>query len=305
MHVSACMNMQGLMNVVSLCCRYKSIEEVLSQSCVYSEPLFLNDFAPIHPRLRYNYIHELSLPFPVELYSYSYGNNLGTLWYAWKVPYDSSERDVNKSKQLMRVIDSNVKVYHTREMRRQFVSRYGLVCEAKQSVLVNMYQFLTGDGSATSISKDVMERLEFMLDSQDPDVVFDLRVNNPGRPEVYSEFWSRVRELINEHSLKAVDDRRHGHICHMAVAFSVNDLREQIVSKYPDINAPSVEWIRCQFWPRNPFRQSASHYSAQFAIKFMVQSRQVNADHVDSHYCAAIFKYLRELAIMFRSHTSR
>ena len=30
----------------------------------------------------------------------------------------------------------------------------------------------------------------------------------------------------------------------------------------------------------------------------------MNADHIDSHYCAAIFKYLRELAIKFRMHTS-
>ena len=30
----------------------------------------------------------------------------------------------------------------------------------------------------------------------------------------------------------------------------------------------------------------------------------MNADHIDSHYCAAIFKYLHELAIKFRMHTS-
>ena len=86
-------------------------------------------------------------------------------------------------------------------MRRQFVSRYGLVCEAKQSVLVNMYQFLT---SVTSISKDVEKRLKFMLDSQDPDVIFNLRINNSGRPGMYAEFWSHARELIHEHALKAV-----------------------------------------------------------------------------------------------------
>ena len=44
--------------------------------------------------------------------------------------------------------------------------------------------------------------------------------------------------------------------------------------------------------------------TGQFDIKFMVQSWQVNADHADSRYCAAIFKYLREFAIMFRSHVS-
>lgn len=42
-----------------------------------------------------------------------------------------------------------------------------------------------------------------MLDSQDPDVVFDLRVN-----KMYTEFWRSVRELINERSLRAVDDGR-------------------------------------------------------------------------------------------------
>ena len=30
----------------------------------------------------------------------------------------------------------------------------------------------------------------------------------------------------------------------------------------------------------------------------------MNADHADSHYCAAIFKYLCEIAIMFRLHMS-
>ena len=62
------------------------------------------------------------------------------------------------------------------------------VCEAKQSVLDNMYQFLTGNSSATSISKDAEKLQKFMLDSQDRDVIFDLLVNNPGRPDVYAEF---------------------------------------------------------------------------------------------------------------------
>ena len=57
--------------------------------------------------------------------------------------------------------------------------------------------------------------------------------------------------------LKAVDDPRHGLVTHLALAFSVNDLRNQVLSKYSSINAPSVELIRCQFWPRNPFQRSA------------------------------------------------
>ena len=31
----------------------------------------------------------------------------------------------------------------------------------------------------------------------------------------------------------------------------------------------------------------------------MIQKRQFRQDHVDAHYCAAIFRYLREYAVMF------
>ena len=64
---------------------------------------------------------------------------------------------------------------------------------------------------------------------------------------MYAEFWRFVCELFHVHALKAVDDSHHGHICHMGVAFSVNDLCNQIVLKHPDITTPSIEWICCQF----------------------------------------------------------
>ena len=41
-----------------------------------------------------------------------------------------------------------------------------------------------------------------MLDSQDPEVVFDLRVNNSGRPEMYAEFWKCVGSLFMNMLLK-------------------------------------------------------------------------------------------------------
>lgn len=36
----------------------------------------------------------------------------------------------------------------------------------------------------------------------------------------------------------------------------------------------------------------------------MVQSRQLHADHPDAHYCAVIFKYLRQFSIIFCDYTS-
>lgn len=165
----------------------------MSKAPPYLDPVCLNEFCPLRPRLRYQYVHELMLPFPIECYSYAYGNNLGTLWYIWRIPEDINLHDIGKSKHLIEKIERDVEVYHTREMRRQFVFRFGLVCQAKQSVFVDMYQFLTADKSDTSISRNVLDRLHVMLDCQDPEVVFDLRDNNPGRPESYGDFWNAVK----------------------------------------------------------------------------------------------------------------
>ena len=36
----------------------------------------------------------------------------------------------------------------------------------------------------------------------------------------------------------------------------------------------------------------------------MVQPRQLRKEHIDSHYCAALFRYLKEFSVMFRNHSS-
>ena len=35
----------------------------------------------------------------------------------------------------------------------------------------------------------------------------------------------------------------------------------------------------------------------------MIQKRQFRQDHVDAHYCAAISRYLREYAVVFRDYS--
>lgn len=61
--------------------------------------------------------------------------------------------------------------------------------------------------SSASISQGVQDRLKLMLDSQDPNVWFDLRHQNSGQPEKHEEFWKAVDAIINENALKAVDSR--------------------------------------------------------------------------------------------------
>jgi hypothetical protein len=51
----------------NLIARYKELEEKLSKAEEYEEPLFVNDFAPLNSHLRYVYLHDMALPFNVEL----------------------------------------------------------------------------------------------------------------------------------------------------------------------------------------------------------------------------------------------
>jgi hypothetical protein len=111
--------------------------------------------------------------------------------------------------------------------------------------------------------------------------------------------------------MPAVDDRRHELTLYMPLAISIRDLRETIIkrleAKYnsplpTNIALPCEEWIRFQFWPTNPTTAVAIHYTGQFNIKYQVQARQLRKDHPDAHYCACLFRYLREFAILYRSH---
>jgi hypothetical protein len=97
----------------------------------------------------------------------------------------------------------------------------------------------------------------------------------------------------------------------MPIAISIRDLREIIINrleaKYsvplpPNVNIPSNEWIRLQFWPTNPTSIRAMHYTGRFNIKYQIQARQLRKNHPDAHYCACLFHYLREFAIVYRDY---
>ena len=110
---------------------------------------------------------------------------------------------------------------------------------------------------------------------------------------------------MNEQTAKAVDDRRHGTVCHSGIAMSVPDLLKVIQSSLPEnVSVPSEKWLFLQFQPRNPYLKSAIHFTGRFNLKFKVQSRQLNTDHQDAHYAAAIFRYLKEFCVRFKDNTA-
>lgn len=72
---------------------------------------------------------------------------------------------------------------------------------------------------------------------------------------MFDDFWKELDTYLQEIT-PAVDERRHGEV---SIAISVRHLRDMIAErlqqKHSDATKlviPSEEWIRLQFWPRNP-----------------------------------------------------
>lgn len=145
--------------------------------------------------------------------------------------------------------------------------------------------------------------MRLIIDTQDPTIVDDLRHHNPGRPPKYQTFWEECRKFLNNEVETAVDERRHGQLTHLAKAISVNDLLQQVSQRCPpNTPFPSKQWLRLQFWPKNPTAKTALQFTGKLDVKFMVQARQLRKWHEDAHYCAALFRYLKEFSIKYRSY---
>ena len=76
---------------------------------------------------------------------------------------------------------------------------------------------------------------------------------------------------------------------------------EQVAALCPSgTPIPSKQWVRLQFWPKNPTTKASLQHTGRLKVKFMVRARQIRMWHEDAHYASAVYRYLREMAIKFR-----
>ena len=168
------------------------------------------------------------------------------------------------------------------------------------------YHELTGDSHAsdTSDQAEIDDRIRQIIELEDPDIIADLRTLNSTTSQAkFDRFWSECEAVLNEEVGVAVDDRRHSEGTHLATAISIRDLWERVKQRLPaDTAIPSQEWLRLHFWPKTVHAKKTLHYTGRLKIRFMIQQRQFRKQHPDQHYAAAVFRYEREYACMFRQH---
>ena len=158
---------------------YCTLHQLLLATSFY-QPIFWNDLAPRECYDRRKWLSGIQLPFPIMLYRFAYGNHLGTLCYAWKIPDDKSV-DTAAVSRVYSPLSKEQSTYSTRAMRREFLDHYTTLANVSPMVLRNIYKTLLHDSSSASNSfeKGVDERVaKAILEMDDPDIILDLRQTN-------------------------------------------------------------------------------------------------------------------------------
>ena len=129
----------------------------------------------------------------------------------------------------LKKIEPLVPVFHTRAMRKQFSKDIGLLhsVDIQPHVLRHVYRTLTGDSSKEINCKEIDDRVRLAIETNDPDLILDLRHLNKGRPGDTFEAFFKELALLVEQLTTAADDRRHG-VAHMSQIISIRDLISQV-----------------------------------------------------------------------------
>ena len=180
-----------------------------------------------------------------------------------------------------------VPVFHTRNMRKKLMQKYGRVTPSmKKSVMRKWYKDLTGDcsGSCNLHEEEIDERVRLVLEMEDPDVLLDLRALN--RPNMMHFGTSGKNFLMKTLELLWMTDDMHRWVNPPCTG---NFNKRQVRARPEGTKIPSESWLRLQFWPKSHHCHSKIHYTGKLKVKFMVQARQFRKSHFDAHYAAALF----------------
>ena len=116
----------------------------LEEKPVYTQ-VAVNAFAPMDPKLKYQYMRDLEkgLPVPSVLYTCNFSLNYH---YLWKIPEGVTiESATNENRRIINQIKEELPSYHSRSLRRAFINRCGRVAKGvKSHVLRQIYRELTG-----------------------------------------------------------------------------------------------------------------------------------------------------------------
>ena len=264
-----------------------------------SEPVFFDE--RIHSEgfvssvQRHRFIQNMHLSVPIDIFKYSPGGSHITSYVIVKVKENRSPGEcLTAGSRLLSLVKDDLKVFHTRKMRQIFQSSCKNIASMTPSAMEFIYKTLALD-STVSAHKETHERLRLIFLGDDG-IIADLRHLNCGRPTTtFDVFFAKLAENID--NVTAEDDRRHG-VAHLARWISLSDMISETAAELPSgTPIPSKALVRLQFTPRNKYIHNALNFTSKLPVTYKIQRRQLRANHVDQHFCNALFRYLKHRAV--------
>ena len=124
--------------------KYQSAKDALSNVNVY-EPVDLRAFAPDEKRAWHKYYRNLRLPFAVEVFEKSHGNNQEKVMIAWRIPELLENRCQTKSNLICHDLIKHLPQYQTRAMIKKAHHNVKWLKNIKRSHIVDLYRCLSGN----------------------------------------------------------------------------------------------------------------------------------------------------------------
>ena len=283
--------------------QYRLLESDVANACVL-EPVFFDEKKHINSSFennmqRHRFLQNIEFKsFPVDVFRYVPGGSHHTV--ACIVRVDENRNESEKLTQVSQVT-ANIRpllpTFHTHQMKKSFKCKVQNVTTLSPSIVDLIYKELALDSSA-AFHPDTQQRLKLIFLGETA-LMTDLRKLNPGRPgNSYDVFFEKMAEVIE--SVTAADERRHN-VAHLSEWLSLKDLVQKTKAICPENTpVPSTALVRLQFTPRNPYIHSAMNFTSRLPVQYKIQRRQLRINHPDSHYCAALFRYMKQLGISLK-----
>ena len=188
----------------------------------------------LSPAQRHETLKNIFLEVPVQVLRYDPGGGIKVLLFIQRIPELMSQHEISNA--LVRfhaTVQPKIPIYHTRAMRGEFVNQVKLLSHGKipSHVSRNIYRSLTGDSSTEITNSEIDKRVQLALDTNDPDLIVDLRNLNSGRPgDTFQVFFDELAKYVEE--ITAADERHHG-VAHMSEFLSLRDMIERVSERVP------------------------------------------------------------------------
>lgn len=109
--------------------QYSNIQAAFDEVELY-EPISVLDYEPKDCYDRRHWYEKLSTSMSLMMYVYPHGNYLGNIVFVWKVPDVQHDVDESQNARCISNLNSNIGIYATRQMHKDFIDKYGPLVKA-------------------------------------------------------------------------------------------------------------------------------------------------------------------------------